>query len=66
MDNDYRTWLAERFDKVDEDNADIKKELKTVRDTVTTHSVYWSITKWSVAGIIGTVLSWFGVSYRQH
>lgn len=58
-------FLKGRFDKVDADNAEIKKELVTVHAKVDRHSVYWDIIKWSVpSGGLAAVLGWFG--FHKH
>lgn len=57
-------WMKERFDKVDEDNDELKKELKTISTTVVQHSTYWGIVKWalvSCGGLITATLAYFGI-----
>lgn len=59
-----RDWMKERFDKVDKDNEEIAKDLKTISDTVIQHSTYWGIVKWALissGGVGAAVLSFFGL-----
>lgn len=55
-------FLTGRFDRVDSDNAEIKKELATVHAKVDRHTVYWDIVKWAIpGGGLAAVLGWFGL-----
>ncbi len=61
-------FLKERFDKVDADNAEIKRELATVHAEVDRHGLYWDITKWALGlGIptsLASLAAWFGFTHK--
>lgn len=64
--SDY-DWIAQRFDKVDADNKDIKDELQVVKDKVVLHGVYWDIVKYCVVaggGISGAIAAIFGWNHK--
>ena len=64
--NEY-DWIAERFDRVDSDNADIKDKLEVVTATVNRHGVYWDIVKWgavSGGGLAAAIAGFLG--FHKH
>lgn len=62
-----RSWMKERFDKIDEDNEKIKTDVDTVKEQVLRHGIYWDIVKYSVisaGGIAATVGGWLGLHQK--
>ena len=58
--------LTDRFDKVDQDNAAIKKDVSTIKADVARHSMYWDITKYAVPGALASFLSYLGLTSNKH
>lgn len=59
-------WIEKRFDKVDEDNREIKTKLAAVHDTVNRHAVYWDITKWSLYLSLASFFGWIASHFVKH
>jgi hypothetical protein len=62
-----REWLIERFDRIDQDNKDIKTELMEVHSTVMRHSAYWNVVKYLAGsgGAIAAFLSFVGYDKKH-
>lgn len=63
----FEGWCAQRFTKIDEDNATIQKTVAAVHETVNRHAVYWDVTKWSIRlGLPGGLAAlWFWLTQKH-
>ena len=52
--------LTDRFDRVDQDNAEIKTDISSVKLDVARHSMYWDITRYAGYTTITSLLAYFG------